>query len=861
MSRRPQPPQEIYSPIPRHLSLIPSLSELSISSPDADRTRGGSSSSRRYNDSSRGSRIYTATPSSTSISDISISDCEEDSGTIDDVKEAKSWLDMTGPLDKGKGKGKEEEEGLAGRLPPELLAQILRLLPDNKSLLSASLVSRSWCLCAFPMIWTRPQISSIITLASLIRVVSPPEGRTTTLPYATTIRRLHLTQLSNTLTDMLFSRLSACTRLERLTISNCVGLSSKAIIHVISHLHDLVSIDLSGITQVDDGVLEELARSCGKLQAVNLSDCRLIGDEGVRALGEGCRLLRRAKFSKCHRLTSNSLIPFVQHCTLLLELDLQDVLSITNSTVFTIFLNLPYLRELKLNNCTELDEGCIPDLIDLKYMTDEQLSILAKSIGLDQYQDQDHTARPVVEGEFQGIDIPSTTTALTLRPKMNHLDHLRVVDFTGCSNLGDKAIENLISNAPKLRTLTLTKCSNLTNESLESIEKLGKHLHYLHLGHVRLITDSGITRLAKACNRLRYIDLACCDLLTDESIMELGVNMPKLRRVGLVKVIKITDESIYALVDRYTALERIHLSYCDNLSIKAISYMLNRLPHLKHLSLTGVSSFKKKELQHFCRAPPDNFTDHQRSAFCVFSGNRVDELRRYLNEVYFVSINGGVESDSTSTRRNSGSSSTSSITVPGTSSPPFIHNHHQHQHHTNTSTNHTHGYVYRRGSAPALRSSSNIDNISAQVPGLPSMAFATPTPNFLTPPVHDSSSSRSHRSVGHGIPSRMRENHGGGGGVSMNESSREASASSTDERRSNRVRSHRERDRDRPIGPRDRSGENTSISNGAERTTTMPGGLWDRNEGGEQGNNDARRVSGSASGLGMRWFGWRGDNE
>nr|XP_019048410.1 hypothetical protein I302_02181 [Kwoniella bestiolae CBS 10118]OCF27340.1 hypothetical protein I302_02181 [Kwoniella bestiolae CBS 10118] len=827
MSRQPQ---EIYSPIPRHLSIVPSLSNLSIS----DQNRVGSSSSRRYNDSSRGSRIYTATPSSTSISDVSISDGEDEGDTLGEMEEARSWLDMTGPSTMRKGKGREKEEvGLAGRLPNEILIQILRLLPDNRSLLSALLVSRSWCLCTFPLIWMKPQISSILTLASLIRVISPIKNLPTTLPYSTSIRRIHLTQLSHTLSDELFAGLKRCTKLERLTLSGCTNLSSGGIVDVIRHLNELVSIDLSGIPSVDDRVLVELGRSCRKLQAVNLSECRLIGDEGVLALGRGCRGLRRAKFSRCHRLTSHSLIPFVKNCTLLLELDLQDVLPSTNSTVFTIFLNLTYLRDLKLNNCTELNEECIPNLVEMKSMSDKQLLELGKSIGLDEE------------------NIPDISF---LRPRMNHLDHLRVVDFTGCSNLGDKAIDNLISNAPKLRTLTLTKCSNLTNTALESIERLGKHLHYLHLGHVKLITDSGVIRLAKICNRLRYIDLACCDLLTDESIMELGAYMPKLRRVGLVKVINITDDSLYALVDRYTALERIHLSYCDNLSIKAISYMLNRLPHLKHLSLTGVSSFRKKELQHFCRAPPDNFNDHQRAAFCVFSGHKVDELRRYLNEVYLASINGGggIESDSTSTRRNSGSSSTSSITVPGTSSPPFVLSHqwNEHQHSTNT------GYIYRRGSAPTLRSNTDSNNIS--VPGLPSMAFASPTPNFLTPPQPSSSTFASHRnnrsSVSHGLPSRIRDTIAGG--ANANELSREASASSNDGSRSGRVRVHHvhshHHERERPIGPRDRE-----VLSRGEESDRMPGGLWDE----AVPTSSSRREHGEGSGLGMRWFGWGGDNE
>lgn len=69
------------------------------------------------------------------------------------------------------------------------------------------------------------------------------------------------------------------------------------------------------------------------------------------------------------------------------------------------------------------------------------------------------------------------------------------------------------------------------------------------------------------------------------------------------QVTNITDEAIYSLHVR-TSLERIHLSYCDNLTVGAVNEMLQQLPRLTHLSLTGVSSFRKRALQQFCRPPP-----------------------------------------------------------------------------------------------------------------------------------------------------------------------------------------------------------------------------------------------------------------
>ncbi|WVQ93980.1 hypothetical protein IAU59_001058 [Kwoniella sp. CBS 9459] len=836
----------IYSPIPVHLALTTqSLSHLSLAGGEGGDDRPTSSSAAsssgirlsspaeaRLKAGSR--RAHSTAPSSTSVSDNeededgtasgkrNDADTEPSSPITVDVQQAKSWLDMSEDRrDKGKGK-MAEPEGMAARLPPEILMHIFRLLPDTRDLLSALLVNRTWCLYTFSLLWYKPHLPDVKTLASLIRVIANPNS---SLPYAQAVRRLHLSQLHPTITDDLILGLSACTRVERLTLTGAAHLSPEAIAAALREMPLLQAADFSGVMAVDDSVVEVLAKTCVKLQAINLSECKLVGDKGVLALAEHSKLLRRAKFQQCHRITDRSLIPFIQSCKLLLELDLQDVLTLTNAAVHSIFLHLTYLRDLRLNGCVQLTEDCIPHLPGLSSLPDDQVVQHAKSVGLDS-DDLNH-----------------------LRPVNDIADNLRSVDLTGCTNLGDKAIEHLIVNAPKLRSLTLTKCSLLTDQSLESIERLGKHLHYLHVGHVRLITDQGVTSLAKCCTRLRYVDLACCELLTDESISEIGANMPKLRRVGLVKVVNLTDDAIYSLVERYSALERVHLSYCDNLTVKAITFMLNRLVHLKHLSLTGVSAFKKPELQRFCRAPPSNFNEHQRAAFCVFSGHKVDELRRFLNESYLCS---GLESDDTSTRRGS-SSSTSSITLPGGGSPPLS---------APGQNQAASGYVFRRGSAPILRDREYNNGLGLAAPGLPSGMFTSPAPNFLSPTMEFPSRSASRTvprnpsvdaglssagantgsgtsrgngnasgagagvGLGIGVPSRLRESQSTATTSDM--SSRSGSASSQDDRwrRFTSLQRDREWDserggtgeeRDRPLGPRAPSGPGTSVSGSGRR--------------------------------------------
>lgn len=94
-----------------------------------------------------------------------------------------------------------------------------------------------------------------------------------------------------------------------------------------------------------------------------------------------------------------------------------------------------------------------------------------------------------------------------------------------------------------------------------------------------------------------------CVQLTDMSVFELST-LQKLRRIGLVRVNNLTDQAIHALGERHATLERIHLSYCDQISVMAIHFLLQKLPKLTHLSLTGITAFRRAELQQFCRPPP-----------------------------------------------------------------------------------------------------------------------------------------------------------------------------------------------------------------------------------------------------------------
>ncbi|SCV72717.1 BQ2448_4254 [Microbotryum intermedium] len=509
----------------------------------------------------------------------------------------------------------------ASSLPHEILLHILRLLPAA-SLSPALLVCKAWCQCGVELLWHKPSFTSLPSLSGMLQVIHSPEQ---TFPYPTFIRRLNFSTLHEEMTDKVLRKLLPCVRLERLTLAGCRTLGSKSLIALLSNCSRLAALDLSDVVEVDDEVCQTIARSCPKLQGLNLSGCKEVTDLGMEAIARRCKSLRRIKLRQVSLISDTSVILLSINCPLLLEVDLIGCTRLTSLSLLQIFRTSPALRELSLQGCAEITEDAFPStsmIHSLGSMREYNMPV-----------DPDRSTAPLpplaaMDGSLVPRPIP-----IDASPRLKPFDHLRYLDLTSVALLTDDAVAGIVKYMPRIRNLILAKCGRLTDDAIHSISLLGKHLHYLHLGHVSNITDVAVTALARSCTRLRYIDLACCTRLTDLSVFELATNLPRLKRIGLVRVASITDEGIQALLQR-TSLERIHLSYCENLSVLAIHHLLSCLPRLTHLSLTGVPSFRRSDLQTWCRTPPSTFNSHQRATFCVYSGKGVHELRRFLRNMH-----------------------------------------------------------------------------------------------------------------------------------------------------------------------------------------------------------------------------------
>ncbi|KAI1474387.1 RNI-like protein [Daldinia eschscholtzii] len=480
-------------------------------------------------------------------------------------------------------------------LPSEILISIFSRINSPSELLNCMLTCKRWARNVVEILWHRPTCTSWPKHQSICATLVLEKPYFT---YTDFVKRLNLAALADKVSDGSVMPLAVCTRVERLTLTNCKDLTDVGLMPLVRSNKNLLALDISGDNNITERSILAIAENCRRLQGLNVSNCKQISNESMVQLAENCRYIKRLKLNDCEQLNDSAILAFANNCPNILEIDLHQCVNIGNEPVTALLAKGRALRELRLANCDLIDDGAF-------------------------------------------LSLPSKI-----------YEHLRILDLTSCTRLTDRAVEKIIEVAPRLRNLVLAKCSNITDTAVYAISRLGKNLHYVHLGHCRHITDDSVKRLVHCCNRIRYIDLGCCTHLTDESVVQLA-RLPKLKRIGLVKCSSITDESMYALAgaNRHTqsrrttsgnnssrrhdhpsgSLERVHLSYCTNLTLPSIIRLLNCCPKLTHLSLTGVPAFLRDDLDSFCRDAPPDFTEHQRAVFCVFSGQGVIGLRNYLN--------------------------------------------------------------------------------------------------------------------------------------------------------------------------------------------------------------------------------------
>lgn len=186
----------------------------------------------------------------------------------------------------------ESKVAPANRLPAEVLIGIFSKMSNPQDLLNCMLVSKRWARNSVDLLWHRPACTSWPKHSSICATLSLPSPY---FSYRDFIKRLNLAQLADTVNDGSVVPLAICTRVERLTLTNCDGLTDGGLTALLSGSGHLLALDISGDTQITEDSMYILADNCRRLQGLNISNCIRISNESMIKVAENCKYIKRVK--------------------------------------------------------------------------------------------------------------------------------------------------------------------------------------------------------------------------------------------------------------------------------------------------------------------------------------------------------------------------------------------------------------------------------------------------------------------------------------------------------------------------------------------------------------------------------------
>lgn len=182
----------------------------------------------------------------------------------------------------------------ANRLPAEVLIGIFSKLSSPSDLLNAMLVSKRWARNGVDLLWLRPTCTDWAKHSSICATL---ELERPYFDYKEFIKRLNLASIAANVSDGSVQSLKTCKRIERLTLTGCVGLSDAGLRDLLEDCNHLLALDISGDTQITSSSMYKLAENCSRLQGLNISGCTQVSSKSMIAVAEGCKYIKRVSSS------------------------------------------------------------------------------------------------------------------------------------------------------------------------------------------------------------------------------------------------------------------------------------------------------------------------------------------------------------------------------------------------------------------------------------------------------------------------------------------------------------------------------------------------------------------------------------
>lgn len=271
--------------------------------------------------------------------------------------------------------------------------------------------------------------------------------------------------------------------LEVLDLTNCTKLTSDIGRIIREKCSTLITLNLHGITQVDDSTLNNLSHM-QNLQDLDLSLCKAITDEGLIYLAKN---------------KPNTLSKIILTC----------LIKITNNG----------LKELIVNNSESLIH-LTANILPQKSVDGEFFEIIPKCKKLN-YLD----ISGISNTQANYIDIIF----------MSAFEYLKYLNISGLTELTDAHIQSCLTNCKAMELIRASNCPHLTNAILDAIASLTADIEnkfkFLEINRSPLISENKIEEVFKNCAPNLKISRATSQVWNMKNI---GYRVPLIAK-GFVK--------------------------------------------------------------------------------------------------------------------------------------------------------------------------------------------------------------------------------------------------------------------------------------------------------------------------------------
>jgi len=179
------------------------------------------------------------------------------------------------------------------QLPAEILINTFSKLSSPRDLLSCMLTCKAWARNTVDLLWLRPACTTWPKHSAICRTLNLSNPY---FAYRDFVKRLNLAQLADRVNDGSVTPLQVCTQVERLTLTNCNGLTDAGLISLVSENRRLLALDISGDINITETAVDVLAQNCKMLQGLNISGCTRISNESLTRVATNCKKIKRVSF-------------------------------------------------------------------------------------------------------------------------------------------------------------------------------------------------------------------------------------------------------------------------------------------------------------------------------------------------------------------------------------------------------------------------------------------------------------------------------------------------------------------------------------------------------------------------------------